>query len=216
MAELTAADYAYLIILKAADRELSNTELSKLYGVRLVSPDYERLNGAGYVSSDTKRRPYRHVITGDGKKAVIVPLTIEQGMLPEGEKRSAGERQLFWAALVAQQQVLLRADRADPAPSVQDGVAAPAAESVDLDGRIRAAYSTLAGAPGEWVDLTALRPLFKDVSKAELDRALAGMLDARDVRLEPNPFEHRVTEQVRRAAVHIGGEDRHKLAIGQR
>lgn len=213
MAELTPADYAYLVILKAADRELSNTELDKLYGVRLKSPDYERLNGAGYVSSDTKRRPYRHVVTGDGRKAVIVPLTIEQGRLPDGEKRSAGERQLFWAALVAQQQMLLRSAPAEPAPGTRGGVAAV---PTDLDGRIRAAYQSLAGAPGEWVDLTALRPLLKDVSKAELDRALTGMLAARDVRLEPDAFTHRIGEQERRDAVHIGGEDRHKLAIGRR
>jgi hypothetical protein len=216
MAELTPADYAYLIILKAADRELSNTELNKLYGVRLVSPDYERLNGVGYVSSDTKRRPYRHAITSDGRKAVIVPLTVDQGKLPDGEKRSAGERQLFWAALVAQQQLLLRSAHAEPETGAQNGVAASAAGPTDLDGRIRAAYSTLAGTPGEWVDLTVLRPLFKDVSKTELDRALTGMIDARDVRLEPDAFMHRVGEQERRAAVHIGGEDRHKLAIGRR
>ncbi|GAA2905133.1 hypothetical protein Acy02nite_86020 [Actinoplanes cyaneus] len=224
MAELTSADYAYLIILKAADRELSNTELSRLYGVRLVSPDYERLNAAGYVSSDTKRRPYRHTITSDGKKAVLVSLTVDQGKPVDGEKRSAGERQLFWAALIASQQLLERLARDRPAAAAGNGVAAEAghegmAESVepaDLAGRIRAAYSQLAGSPGEWIDLTALRPLLQDVSKAELDRALAGLLDAGDVLLEPEAFMHRVGESERRAAVHIGGEDRHKLAIGRR
>ncbi|WP_306207313.1 hypothetical protein [Actinoplanes sp. RD1] len=216
MAELTPADYAYLIILKAAGRELSNTELDKLYGVRLVSPDYERLNGAGYVSSDTKRRPYRHTITGEGRKVLVVPLSLDQGKPQDGEKRSAGERQLFWAALVAQQQLLLRSSPADPEPALRNGAAVPARATADLDDRIRAAYSELAKAPGEWVNLTDLRPLLDDVSKAELDQALTGMLDARDVRLEPDPLMHRVGEEERRAAVHIGGEDRHKLAIGRR
>ncbi|MEU4157851.1 hypothetical protein [Actinoplanes sp. NPDC026670] len=213
MAELTPADYAYLIILKAADRELSNTELHQLYGVRLVSPDYERLNAAGYVSSDTKRRPYRHTVTGAGRKAVLVALTVEQGRPAEGEKRSAGERQLFWAALVASQQLLGRAARAEPATGPR---AEAVAEPVDLDGRIRAAYSELAEGPGQWVALGTLRSLLKDVSKADLDRALAGLLEAQDVRLEPDALEHRISEQERRAAVRIGGEDRHKLAIGRR
>ena len=209
-AELTAAEYAYLIILKAEDREISNTELHERYEVRLKSPDYEKLNADGYVSSETKRRPYRHLITEKGVEALAEPLTIDGGRLLEGEKRSAGERQLFWAAMVAQQRLITRLlARGNGAPAV-------ATEPADLDGRIRVAYTKLVDAPGEWVNLTDLRPLLADVPKGELDEALTRMLDASDVRLEPEPFGHRVGVEERRAAVHIGGEDRHKLAIGLR
>ena len=204
-AELTAADYAILIVLKAEDREISNTELNQLYEVKLVSPAYERLNAEGLVSSETKRRPYRHVITDKGRKVLADPLKIEDDR-PEGrEKRTTREKQL-WAAVVAQQKVILRAPARKSTPE----------EPADLPARIRAAYTKLADAPGEWVDLAALRPLLDDVSKSELDKALTRMLDARDVRLEPDPLEHRVSAETRNAAVHIGGEDRHKLAIGRR
>jgi hypothetical protein len=58
-AELTSADYAYLVILQAEGREISNSEMHESYEVRLTSPDYEKLNADGYVASETKRRPYR-------------------------------------------------------------------------------------------------------------------------------------------------------------
>jgi hypothetical protein len=45
---------------------------------------------------------------------------------------------------------------------------------------------------------------------------LESMLDSPDVQLEPEPFGHRIGAEERSAAVNIGGEDRHKLAIGVR
>jgi hypothetical protein len=209
-AELTPADYAYLIILKAEGREIDNTEMYKLYGVRLISPDYLRLAAHGYVVSRTKPSPYRHVITGKGSRALADRLTVDQGQAKEGAKRSSGERQLFWAAMVAQQKLIARL------LAKGNGAATVTEETVDLDGRIRAVYTKLASAPGDYVNLTELRPLIDDVSKSELDKALMRLHDAPDVRLEPEPFGHRIGAKERSAAVHIGGEDRHKLAIGLR
>jgi hypothetical protein len=198
-AELAPAEYAFLIILKAEGRELSNTEMDRLYHVRLVGDDYAKLNGGGYVASDTNGRPYRHAITADGLRALAEPLAIDADRVDAGQRRSPKEKQL-WAAVVAQQNEIARSRVAE--------------EPADLDGRIRAAYATLA-APGEWVELADLRPLLRDVSKDELDKALAQMLDARDVRLEPDQLGHRVGAKRRNAAVTIDGEDRHKLAIGR-
>jgi len=208
-AELTAADYAILILLKAEGRELSNTDMNKLYQVRLVSPAYEKLNAAGYVVSETKHRPYRHTLTKEGAKLLADPLGIEEDRAEEKEKRSVREKQL-WAAVVAQQNQIVRL------LAKGNGNAKRVEEPAELPDRIRAAYAELASAPGKWVNLTALRPLLGDVSKAELDKALRRMLDAPDVRLEPEPFGHRVGAEERAAAVSIGGEDRHKMAIGLR
>ncbi|MFI7543494.1 hypothetical protein [Actinoplanes sp. NPDC049599] len=207
-AELTSADYAFLIILKAEGREISNTEMNKLYEIRLVSPAYEKLNAAGYVSSETKRRPYRHVITEKGAQELADPLAIDEDHAEEGEKRTAREKQL-WAAVVAQQNQIVRL-------LARSSTAAVPGPPANLDGRIRAAYTILADEPGDYVDLTELRPLLGDVTKADVDKALVRLHDAPDVRLEPEPFGHRIGAAERSAAVHIGGEDRHKLAIGRR
>ena len=205
VAELTSAEYAYLIILRAEDREISNSEMDELYGVRLKSPEYAKLNADGYIVSRTRPSPYRHVITAKGVRALAEPLTLEQGRVAAGEKRSAKERELYWAAVLALQKLLLRS------PAKVDRV-----PPVDLAGRVRAAYAELAEAPGRWITLTGLRALLADVSKAELDKTLEQMLDSPDVQLEPEPFGHRIGPAERRAAVLIGGEDRHKLAIGLR
>ena len=104
-----------------------------------------------------------------------------------------------------------------PSLHAQDSKDAPAKVEAapDLDDQIRAAYTKLAAGPGEWVNLTAVRPLLSGASKAEVDKTLTRMLDDPEVRLEPEPFGHRIGAEEKKAAVHIGGEDRHKLAIGQ-
>ncbi|MEU4242600.1 hypothetical protein [Actinoplanes sp. NPDC026619] len=211
------AEYAYLIILQAEDRELSNTEMDELYKVRLVSPTYEKLNSDGWVASDTKRRPYRHAITAKGRKALTGALPIDASLAEEGEKRSRGEKQLFWASTVAQQKLILSlqagGSKAEP---VAEPVVEPVAEDpADLEGRIRGAYLKLAGSNGAWVDLVALRTYFRDVSKEVLDKALVMMFEARQARLEPDPLRSRIGAAQRAAAVHVDGEDRHKLAIGR-
>jgi hypothetical protein len=215
MAELSSVDYAFLAILKAEDREITNTEMDKIYRVRLVSRPFERLVAAGYIASDTKRRPYRHVITPDGLKVLSAELGIDEDHIEEGEKRTLREKQL-WAGLIAFHKVQARLKRADIGRKHSDSVLTPALEQpVDLDGRIRDAYRNLVSIHGEWVSLVALRAQLGDISRPELDHALKQMLRAGDVRLEPDPLEHRISAEERNAAVHVGGEYRHKLAIGR-
>jgi hypothetical protein len=204
-AELTSAEYAYLIILLAEDREISNNEMYHLYGVRLLGAERKKLRSDECIVSADRPTPFRFVLTEQGRKALRRPLTIEQGRVSTGDKRAAGERQLYWAATVAQQKILLRSPGQSHRP-------APA----DLAGLVRSAYAELAATPGAWIKLADLRTLLVDVSKAELDKTLERMLDSPEVQLEPEPFGHRIGPAERLAAVHIGGEDRHQIAIGVR
>ncbi|MEV6848249.1 hypothetical protein [Actinoplanes sp. NPDC051411] len=211
MAELSSVDYAFLAILKVEDREISNSELDEIYGFRLVGRPLQRLLDARYIATEKKPAPYRHSITRAGEKALAESWGLDDDHVAKGEGRSAREKQL-WAGIVALQNLLAARPGARP---VSDA-AVPVTEPPGLDGRIRSAYGKLAATPGAWVDLTALRGQLADVPKGELDQALKAMLRDDDVRLEPEPFGHRVGEAERQAAVHIGGEDRHKLAIGSR
>jgi len=199
--ELTPTDYSILLLLQIVDREISNTELAKLHdGVRLVSPTYEKLNALGYVVSNTERRPYRHRLSTEGAKLLGEPV-----LLADEQKRS-GRDNLLWTTIVALHRKILGmpAVRATPPPARS------------LDERVRAAYHQVADQPGDWVDLTAIRPQLPDVAKGELDKALEKMLDAPDVRLDPEVHRHRIGKAEKEASVRIGGEDRHKLAIGLR
>ena len=197
MHDLSSADYAVLILLKNEGREVSNTELNRVYGFSLVGAPCVRLNGTGYIVSDTTRRPYRHSLTESGAKLLGQPLSIEDDSVAPKTKRSLSEKML-WAALVSER-------------SVRSAVA-----PVPLEGRIRSAYADLAPRPGAWIGLAQLRPLLAGVSRAEQDRALVRLLESDDVRLEPEPHRHRIGDEDKSAAVRIGGEDRHKLAIGVR
>jgi hypothetical protein len=199
--DLTPIDYAYLILLKAEGGEISNNEMDKRYGVRLVSPDHARLNGAGYVITTKKGSTYSHHLSDKGEKALREPMDIAEAK----EKTRAVKEKLFWAALSA-----LYADRL-PAGT---GRPAPTKDGRGLDTRIRAAYDELKTGHGAWVSLTRLRPLLRDVRREDLDKALVRLLDAPDVNLEPEPNQKTLTVADRKAAVRIGGEDRHLLAIG--
>jgi hypothetical protein len=215
MAELSSVDYAFLAVLKAEDREISNNELNEIYGFRLVGKSLKRLLDAEFVVTDKKRSPYWHQLSRKGEKELATPWGLDDDHVDKGEGRTARDRQL-WAGLVALQNVLAARPGAAVPPANHAIPAAAAEVPRDLDRRIRDAYGELASTPGTWVNLTALRGQLADVPKADLDRALKALLRDDDVRLEPEPFGHRVGAAEREAAVHIGGEDRHKLAIGSR
>ncbi|MFI5911041.1 hypothetical protein [Dactylosporangium sp. NPDC051541] len=184
--ELTPTDYAFLILLQLAGGEISNTEMAKAHGVRLLRDNYGPLNAIGYIESDTKSRPYKHRLTSEGRKVLQGPLPVAAKAMP------------VWIALAA-----LHASYLPVVPQ-------------DLERRIRSAYIELAAEPGAWVSLTRLRPLFGDVSKGDLDVALERLYDAPNVQLEPEANQKTLTPEDRRAAVRIGGEPRHLLAIGMR
>ncbi len=204
--DLTPSDYAILLLLKNEKGEISNTELDNRYGFRLKGPIYAKLNGFGYVITNTQHRPYRHLLSQKGVNALSTQMVIDEEQVDATEKRTFRER-VLWAALTAEHQ------KNAVGRTVEE---VPPPDTHSLDERVRAAYAEVATGLGEWVDLTAIRPLLPDVAKSELDTALEKMLDAPDVRLDPEVHRHRLGRKEREAAVRIGGEDRHKLAIGMR
>lgn len=205
-ADLAPEEYAFLIILRAENRELSNNEMDEIYQVRLVGSAYTRLKNDGYVVSE-RRGSYWHTITAKGRKLLAGSLKIDDGRVGKGARRSPAEKAL-WAALVAQQ------NGAGPAGSVEHS--APAEAPAALEDRIRDVYAKLTEEWGEWVNLSALRSSLGDVSRPDLDKALLALLDAPDVRLEPESHRRRIDAAEREAELLVGGEARHKLAIGLR
>jgi len=204
--DLTPTDYAFLILLMIEDREIDNTRMAEKYGVRLLTKDRTRLER--YVRTETKPTPHRHELTAKGKGLLGDPMKVAEDKKKAGAKRSSDTvPEKLWAALRAlHEHHLGGADRPRTRQPAHDG----------LGERIRAAYADLAAEPGAWVSLRRLRPALRDVSKGDLDKALELLLDAPDVDLEPEPNQKTLRVEDRRAAVNIGGEDRHVLAIGMR
>jgi hypothetical protein len=212
MAELSSVDYSFLAILKFENREISNTEMEQKYGFRLVAKPLQRLLAAEYIYTNKEHTPYRHTLTRSGIKALAKQWGMDDDHAEKGERRTVRDKQ-HWAGMVALQNLLAMATGGSPGIVVEPAPVID--ESVDIGGRVRTAYENLVSAPGEWVNLAALRPLLPDVPKAKLDAALKEMLRQEDVWLEPDQLEGRLSVEERNAAVEVGGEPRHKLAIGR-
>jgi hypothetical protein len=84
-----------------------------------------------------------------------------------------------------------------------------------IEDRVREAYLRLAETPGGLVSLARLRRGLEDLARDDLDRVLRTMDRRREIQLEPDPNRKALTQAVRDAAVVIGGEDKHLIAIDQ-
>ena len=93
------------------------------------------------------------------------------------------------------------------------GLLAEAVRSGDLESLIRAAYQDLAGAPEDWIRLARIRPRLNGADKSEVDDALLEMMKTGTVHLAPDSNTKMLTAEDRAAAVRIGGEDLHLIAI---
>jgi hypothetical protein len=80
--------------------------------------------------------------------------------------------------------------------------------------RIVNAYEALVSEPQGWVSLTRLRPFFGDVPRAALDEALRKLSREPEVNIAPESNQKLLTEEDTAAALHLGGQDKHLLAIG--
>lgn len=96
----------------------------------------------------------------------------------------------------------LEASDASPAPQ-------------DLTDRIRAAYAQIAPAMGRWVSLTDLRPLLAGIDRKTLDAEILRMHVAQEATLIPEENRRSITLDDRAAAIVVGGEDRHLIAISR-
>jgi hypothetical protein len=91
-------------------------------------------------------------------------------------------------------------------------------ESTAVDGEaenlIRAAYEALSTEPGQWIGLADLREQLADFDRDTVDTALRSMARQPDVRIIPVANVKSLTDRDRVAALRIGLEDNHALAIG--
>ncbi|HWS38680.1 MAG TPA: hypothetical protein VN408_38830 [Actinoplanes sp.] len=206
---LTPQESALLIILMCEAREVPNPELQKRFGFTLTGPSRTKLNSLGYVHTVKKGQAFVHVLDekgwvrvhedlnfNGGGKAIGAALTILHGRLRErvlvrDPYRSFGE--MF----------TLATEPAGPVPDPVD----------DLEGRIRAAYRSLAPQPGDWVRHTEVRDALADVPGEALDAAFRLLSQAEDVEMMPESNQKTLSSEDRRHAVRVGGQDTHLIAV---
>ncbi|MEU7617343.1 hypothetical protein AB0M91_19830 [Micromonospora rifamycinica] len=210
--DLTPSEGAILLVLMAEAREVPNTELKKRYGVDIRKSYRDKLNRLGYVDSRREGNTFLHQLADKGWIRVQENLNFQSSV-----GRTLG------GALTALQ-VNLR-DRVMGRSDYQSfgemfaltdvRAAAPRADGRGvLRARIRQAYDALAAEPGAWVSLTRLRPFFGDVDPADLDEALRDLEREPDVDIVPESNQKQLTPDDVAAALRLGGQDKHLLAMG--
>jgi hypothetical protein len=100
------------------------------------------------------------------------------------------------------------------APRAVDVGATPGVADSALETRIRKAYAELAPCVGDYVMLEDLRSVLSDVTDARISSALQELDRAADVHLVPESNQKVLTVGQRAAAIRIGRQDMHLIAIG--
>ncbi|WP_207386966.1 hypothetical protein [Frankia sp. Cppng1_Ct_nod] len=216
---LTSSEVGILLALMAEATEVSNPELKNAYGLTLDGASRKKLNDLKLVESRRAGRPFLHELTDSGWARCRAELSAPR------PKRGGVAVGALYAVLAGvnrylEQEGLVPADVFRPAgespPEAESATPAPPATDPggpDLEARIRDAYQQLAKHPGSWVSLARLRPLLGDAEQADVDAALRRMDRGPRVSLIPEENQKTLAGRDRAAAVNIGGQDNHLLAI---
>lgn len=206
--DLTPSESAILVVLLSEARDISNKELDERFGFTLTGARREKLNRLRLVKSWIAGRGYVHRLDDAGWDRFREPLNFD-GARP----RAFGAA--LASLLAAVHRDLERNDRSLAmafAPELAGLPPQPA--GADLKVRIREAYQAMAPGPRGWVSLADIRRKLGDVGRHELDAALRELERAPDVNIVPESNQKALTDEDRRAAVTIGDQPKHFLAIG--
>jgi hypothetical protein len=84
----------------------------------------------------------------------------------------------------------------------------------ELIDQIRVVYKARAQVPGDWVSIADIRDELGSVGRGQLDAALKQLEQEPDVNIVPQANEKALSERTRQAAVIIGRQPKHFIAIG--
>ena len=207
--ELTGTEQAVLLVLMAESRPVPNPELERL-GPKLDKAGRHRLNRLGLVET-TAGRPLVHELTDAGWAVARDLFGADTPPRPSGQGRA------LYTVLRALRRYFDRADLV-PAevflpPAATEGGESPRAAADGTEDRLRAAYTRLAARPGGWVSLVRLRDEVPDVTRDAVDAALISLYQQPGVSLIPEENQKVLTPADRTAAVTIGDQHKHLIAI---
>jgi hypothetical protein len=206
--ELTGAKQAVLLVLMAEARPVRNTELATL-GPMLTKPDRDELVRRGLI--EVSGRPMSLELTDRGWATCAKLFGADVPALSKGQGRA------LYTVLRALRRYF---DRDGLAPAdvfvPQDDRALAGEPDVlgdQVEQRVRTAYVDRAARAGGWVDLVLLREALPDVSRHDLDGALVRMYRIEGISLVPEENQKTLTARDHDAAISIGGQPKHLIAI---
>lgn len=201
--KLKPLQVAALVVLMAEARPLSNSELKELAGFDLTGAERTGLVEHRFITSTKVGRSFVHEISEEGWGRIDQLLRVE-AIGGIGPARGALK-------------VLLNSlERAFKRHSKKAGdffYGSVGGQKIDLEEAIRLAYKDLVKQPGEWVRLPQIRAAVALASRADVDAALAKLAVQPDVRIIPVANLKSLTPEDREAAIELGGELNHAIAI---
>lgn len=187
---------AALVQLMLEDRVISNVELLKDYRIELGRDDREALNDDGLIETSKEGRRLVHRITDKG-------VAWCRNDLSEGEAPSRmGPLARVHTAVLRRVMRFL----------VERGLFAEAVRTGTLEELIRQVYLELGDGYQDWVRLAKIRPRL-GAERDDVDETLLQMVKAGDTHLVPSSNRKALTDEDHAAAIRIGGEDKHLMAI---
>lgn len=200
--ELSVPERAALLALMTFVSEVSNRDLRERYGFAVDGRVRRRLEDLKLVTSrraaDVPGRPFVLELSEEGWRWCRAELGAQA---PDGAPRAY---RLAYGLMHVLDRYIERS-----------GCSMADVFAVDVEERIRAAYADLATEPGGWVRLSRVRERLADLSRDEVDAALRRLDRRPGVLLDPEVNRKTLSDADRAAAVSIGGDDKHVLAIGR-
>ena len=205
--ELTGTEQAVLLVLMAEARPVPNPELKNL-GPELKKLDRERLNRLKLIET-TPGTPMVHELTDAGW------MTCRSLVGTAAPARVTGQGKVLYTVLAALDRYLRQKDLVLAEMFEQAGqeIDVERRGEKDTESRVRHMYSRLVAQPGGWLGLAKLRAELVDVPRTELDATLVRMYQVPGVSLIPEENQKTLTATDREAAVQIGLQDKHLIAI---
>lgn len=188
---------AALLVLMLENREVPNKELVNQHKIRLSPADRDPLIEDEVLRTRTENRRLLLEITGKGIKRCLTDLV--EGAPPS---RSGPLARMYNEVLRRMVQYF-----------EEQGTLVEAIGFGDLELLIRMVYVDMSVGPQDWIRLARIRPRLNGADKSEVDKVLLKMMKARTIHLAPSSNRKVLTDDDRAAAVRIGGEDKHLIAI---
>jgi hypothetical protein len=188
---------AALMVLMLENRKVPNTELVNEHKIRLSPPDRDLLNNDGLLKTSTNTKPYLHQITDEGIKWCMRDLI-------DGEPPSRSGPLARAHFELLRRFVQYHEQRGTLAEAIRIG---------GLTSLIRKVYRELSVKTQDWIRLARIRPRLNGADRTEVDDVLLKMMKTGTVHLAPDSNRKVLTDDDHAAAVRIGSEDLHLMAI---
>jgi hypothetical protein len=207
---LTGTQQAVLLVLMAEARAVRNSELASL-GPELKKRDRDSLVERGLIEVTTDNRAVVLDLTDRGWATCAAIIGTDVPERPSGQGKALytvlrALRRYFDRQGLKPAEVFYRLD--DNALAGEPDVLGDQTEV-----KVRAAYVRLAARTGGWVDLVRLRDELPDLPRHDLDAALTRMYRIPGVSLVPEENQKTLTPDDHAAAIAIGGQAKHLIAI---